>query len=175
MVNLKEQYEQIVKEREKTLNALKELENNEVLKRYLELRKQNENLAIKQLNIYKKLKVEEYDSCNHIWVNVLHDYDSCEGRSDNYYGCIKCGLDQRVFEITSRLRSIDYLTLEQQIMYDYMYGRYVTYKGINTHISCDLDIAREIYSRIKESHDNIDDKSVVELFETELRLVKKKQ
>ena len=171
-VNL--QNKQIEKEREDILKEINELKKNEVIKRFYELQNKNIKLANEQITLYKKLKVKEYDSCNHIWVNTLHDYDSCEGRSDDYYGCIKCGLDQRVFEISSRLGSIDFLTLEQQTMYEYMYGRYVIYKGINTYIECDLDLARNFYAKLKEENKNINDEQVIDLLKNNLKLVKKK-
>ena len=174
MASLKKQYKQIEKEREDILKEINELKKNEVIKRFYELQNKNIKLANEQIILYKKLKVKEYDSCNHIWVNTLHDYFSYEGRSDDYYGCIKCGLDQRVFEIVSRLGSIDYLTLEQQIMYDYMYGHYVTYKGINTHLECDLDLARNFYTKLKEENKDIDDEQVVDLIKNNLKLVKKR-
>ncbi len=168
------EYKQIVEERTKIINKLKELENNEIVKEYLTLQKQERALEIKQLKMYKEEKVKEYDSCNHIWVHVLHDYDSWEGRSYNYYGCIKCGLDQRVFELMDRLRDKDFLSLDQQIMYDYLYGRsfIVTGKGINTHLSCDFNLAKELYTKIKQEYQDIDDETTINIFEKKLKLVK---
>ena len=98
-----------------------------------DLYNKNEQLVCQQKDLYKQMKIDEYSFCNHIWVNTLHDYDSFEGRSYNYHGCIKCGLDQRVFYLSEQYR--------------------------------DLDLAKAIYSKIKEAHPDIDDETARKYFE----------
>lgn len=103
MENLKTKYDQIVLKREELIEQINVLAENESVKKYFELRSQNDELANQQKELYKQIKVEEYSSCNHIWVNTLHNYDSWEGRSYNYCGCIKCGLDKRVFSFNGKV------------------------------------------------------------------------
>lgn len=172
MSTLQEQYAKIVSERKEIITQINELADNEKVKTYFRLCNQNNQLAEQQKDLYKQIKVEEYSSCNHIWVTTLHDYDSFEGRSYNYCGCMKCGLDQRIFNLMENCHKSDYLTLEQQIMYNFMYRS--SYKsGIDTKVLCDLDLAKAIYAKIKEAHPDIDDEIARKYFEIALDNIRK--
>lgn len=171
MEDLKEQYNHIVSERQTIIDQINVLAENETVKEYFALREQNDKLASQQKDLYKQIKVGEYSSCNHIWVNTLHDYDSWEGRSYNYHGCVKCGLDKRVFHLMERFHSPDWLTLDQRIMYDYMKNH--SYKsGIDTNLLCDLDLAKAIYAKIKEVHPDIDDETAVKYLKVALHNIR---
>ena len=171
MENLKDKYNQIISERKKIIDKINVLAENETVKEYFSMRQRNDELAREQKNLYKQIKVGEYSSCNHIWVNTLHDYDSWEGRSYNYHGCVKCGLDKRVFHLMESYHSPDWLTLDQRIMYDFMrnhsYG-----SGIDTNLLCDLDLARAVYSKIKEVHPDIDDETAVKYLKVALHNIR---
>ena len=114
------------------------------------------------------MKIEEYSSCNHIWVNTLQSYDSFEGRSCDYYGCVKCGLDKRVFYLKEKRHYLDLLTLDERIMYNFMLNNSSCYSGINTNLLCHLDLAKAIYAKIKESKPDIDDETAVHYFKIAL-------
>ncbi len=163
MESLNEQYKKVVEEREKLIKQIDDLQKDENVKLYLESISQNNQLIHKQEKLYQKLKTEEYASCNHIWITALHDYDS------NYCGCIKCGLDQIVFRPDCHTY-YHLLTLDQKIMYDFFESndRLALRQGIKTKIFCDLDLAKAIYSRIKNSHPNIDDKTAIKYFKVAL-------
>lgn len=171
MNDLKKQYNQILFERKRLVEQIKDLEKNTKIKKYLKLCSQNDKLAIRQNDLYKQIKVDEYSLCNHIWVNTFHDYDSWEGRSYDYYGCIKCGLDESVFHLMESCCSLDCFSLDQRIMYDFMrnnqYGR-----GICIKILCDLDLAKNIYSKIKETYPDIDNETARRYFEIALEKIK---
>ena len=115
MGNLKAKYDQIISERKDKIEKNNILEKDEKVKQYLLLCKQNKKLANEQADLYKQMKIEEYSSCNHIWVNTLQSYDSFEGRSCDYYGCVKCGLDKRVFYLKEKRHYLDLLTLDERI------------------------------------------------------------
>ena len=157
----------ITSEKERIEEQIHELKNNDVVKRYFDLCNQNEQLAKQQKDLYKQAKVEEYSSCNHIWVNTFHERDSYERRSYNYHGCIKCGLDEKVFYLRDQIYNIDIFTPEQRIMYDFM-QEHSYHNGIVTKIFCNLDLAKAIYSKIKETYPDIDDETAKEYFEIEL-------
>lgn len=53
-------------------------------------------------------------------------------------------------------------------MYDYLRKNNCRIKGIETEIACDLDLAQAIYSKIKEAHPDIDDKTAIKYFEIAL-------
>lgn len=171
MENLKDKYNQVVSERKDIIDKINVLSENETVKEYFSLRQQNDELAHEQNNLYKQIKVGEYSSCNHIWVNTLHDYDSWEGRSYNYHGCVKCGLDKRVFHLMESYHSPDWLTLDQRIMYDFMRNRSYG-SGIDTNLLCDLDLARAVYAKIKEVHPDIDDETAVKYLKVALHNIR---
>lgn len=161
MSKLKQKYDELTEQRKKIIEEIKPLEESETVKRYLELKQQNKDLYNQQLNLYKDIKEEEYTSCEHILVYSKIDYDRFEGRSYKSCGCIKCGLDNSVLDSNS-----EYLSGDRKIMYHYLRKKYLT--GIETKIVCDLDLAQTIYSKIKQAHPNIDDKTAIEYFETAL-------
>lgn len=167
MPNLEEQYNKIISYKKEINAKINGLLNNEKVKEYLELLRQLNKLDEQQKEFYKLIKIKEYSSCNHIWVTALHDYDSIEGRSYNYCGCIKCGLDRKVFHIIENYHNLDWLTFDQRIMYDFMKNNHY-YHGIDTKVQCDLDLAKAIYTKIKEVHPNIDDKTARKYFEIAL-------
>ena len=73
---------------------MNKLRENELVKRYIDLFFENEKLAVKKGNLYRELKLKEYDTCNHIWIISKKEFDVFEGRSFRSYGCVKCGLNQ---------------------------------------------------------------------------------
>lgn len=172
MENLKAKYEQIVSKRKDLTEQIEALAEDEKVKRYFELRSQNNQLARKQNDLYSQIKVIEYSACNHVWVNTLHEYDRYEGRSYNYCGCIKCGLDKRVFRLVESYQGLDGLTLDQVVMYQFMKDGHAYGKGIDTHIMCDLDLARAIYSKIKEVYPDIDDAKAIKYLKVALHNIR---
>lgn len=167
MEDLKSAYEEILTKREGLLKKIKTLSNDEKVKKYFELCKRNESLAKDQKDLYRKIKTKEYATCQHIWVNTLNDYDSFEGRSSSYVGCVKCGLDKRVLYYAARYYDSDLLPFEQKIMYDSLENHRHS-NGTNTHILCDLSLAKAIYVKIKETHPDIDDETSIKYLKAAL-------
>ena len=124
MSELKKEYDEIEKQRVLVVDELKRLENDELVKRYLELEKENHNLYDKQLRLYCSIKKEEYDECKHILVYSKIDYDRDEGRTYRSCGCIKCGLDNSVLG-----EEREWLLTTQKIMYDYLRNNHLNYFG----------------------------------------------
>lgn len=169
--SLKEQYDQIVLEREGIIEQINVLAENEIVKKYFSLREQNNKLSEQQKDLYTRIKVGEYSSCNHIWVNTLCEYDGWEGRSYNYCGCVKCGLDRRVFHLMERYHSLEWLTLDQRIMYYFMKNHSSNF-GIDSNLLCDLDLAKAIYAKIKKVHPDIDDETAVKYLKVALHNIR---
>lgn len=165
MSDLKRKYEELKNQREKTIEELNQLREDDRVKRYIELQSKNENLYNEQIALYQELKKEEYSSCNHILVYSEIDYDRYEGRSYKRCGCIKCGLDGSVSS-----QSREYLPFSQKIMYDYLRKNHL--RGKETSITCDLDLAHAIYSKVKEVHPDIDDDTAIGYFEIALNNIR---
>ena len=164
---LNDKYKKITEQRKNISIELKELLENESVKRYFELCSKDKNLAFRQREVYENIKNEQYLKCNHIWVNTLKDYDSYEGRTETYCGCIKCGLDERVIHMMEYNPDCSALTEDQKIMYKIMNDSYYK-KGINTNVNCNLELAMAIYKRIKEKYPNIQDGLARKYFEIAL-------
>lgn len=170
MENLKEQYDEIVTKRKKIIDQINFLVNDEKVKKYFKLRNENSELAYKEQELYKKLKIADYSSCNHIWVRTL----ICDNGGDTYCGCIKCGLDQTVLRLRYIFDTVDIMSFEQRLMYNFMTDTDVFYdKGIESTSVCDLELAKAIYSRIKEVHPDIDDETARKYFEIALNDIRR--
>ena len=165
MSDLKRKYEELKNQRKKTIEELNKLSEDDRVKRYIELQSKNKTLYNEQIALYQELKKEEYSSCNHILVYSEIDYDRYEGRSHKSCGCIKCGLDGSVSN-----QSREYLPFSQKIMYDYLRKNYL--RGKETNITCDLDLAHAIYSKVKEVHPDIDDDTAIGYFEIALNNIR---
>lgn len=161
MDNLKEEYDEIVNENEEVLDQINVLEQDDKVKKYFELCDLRDKLVDKQKELYNQIKINEYLSCNHIWVRTFIDYE----KNKRYCGCIKCGLNQVVFYLNKLFNAVNMLSLDQQIMFDYMKNNSYM-NGIDTEILCDFDLAKAIYLRIKELYPNLDDETIIKYFET---------
>ncbi len=167
MDNFKEQYDKVIAEKEEVMQQIEELEKDENIRKYIELKERNNELIEQQQELYIPMKNEEYASCKHIWVITSYVSDYFEGRSQNCYGCIKCGLDSKLaFKMLSSYECK--LPLDKKIMKDYFMNNHSWYRGINTHELCDLDLGKAIYLKIKERHPDIDDETAIKYFEVAL-------
>ena len=171
MNDLEEKFHGVVAERGGIVAKINALLETETVKEYLELCEQNEKLFRKQKDLYKKIKVKEYSSCKHIWVNTFF-----AGYKNSYHGCVKCGLDERVLYLAEHCRNLDYLTFEERVMYDFMRDQSndpeEKYLGIDSNLLCDLDLATAIYKKIKEVHPYIDDELAVKYLEASLHKIR---
>jgi len=161
MSDLKKEYDKIIEQRKNIIDQIKQIEETDIVKQYNSLKEQNTELVEKISNLSKKIKIDEYNCCKHILVYSKIDHDRIEGRTYKSHGCIKCGLDNSILD--SRR---EFLPLTKQIMYDYLKNRYL--KGKELNVACDLDLAQAIYSKIKETHPDIDDETAIKYFEIAL-------
>lgn len=106
-----------------------------------------------------------YDSCSHILICSSIDPSSkyLGGYEHRKYGCIKCGLDTKI------LYETHLISLKDKIMKRYL-SEHISdfFKGIETEIICDLNLAKAIYSKIKSAHPNIDDETIIKYIEIAL-------
>ena len=168
---LKQQYENLSVERDKTKDKMRELENINIIVEYNQLCKKLRSLENMLLDCNRNLKFEEYSNCQHILVCTKYEYDGYEGRTYRSYGCIKCGLDESIYD-----ESREILNHEDQIKYDYLKQRYPKLGGQHLDILCDVSLAQLIYSKIKEEYPNLNDKQLIKLFKGDYeRLISEKE
>ena len=155
MRKARETYLNILNVIKKNNQEIEYLKNKEEVKRYLELLQTNLDLEPIRKNAYKEMKLDEYSKCNHIWIII--------STKPEYYGCIKCGLDHRVYNYSNQKE----LSFDEQIMYEYL-DEYISFDGTFTDICCDIDLATTIFQRIKERNPHINDKLALKYFEIAL-------
>lgn len=170
MKSLQEKYEKVLQEITDADAQINALQDDEKVKQYIAMCGQRDRLMHQKEDLYKKVLIDRYSSCNHIWIIASHDYDPIEGRSYDYHGCMKCGLDRTVFQLIENGCSLQLLTPEQRIMYDFMHGRCLGGEIVNT--LCDLELAKTIYAKIKEARPDIDDETAIKYFEVALADIK---
>ena len=152
MNNIKDKYNKLVSDIENVNNELTVLEEDSEVRKYIELKKKSEELYNRKVKLYREFKYDEYNTCNHILISTRVNYDKSSGHFCRSVGCIKCGLDNSVIDCDR-----DLLTEEEKIKYDYLIEYNVKLEGLQTNILCDIDLATEIYCRIKRANPNIDD------------------
>ena len=159
-------YREIVKERKSVDDEIKALEENENVKRYIELCKKRKQLIGTERKTYREMKNTQYLMCNHLWITSRFENDRVECRTYNYFGCIKCGLDQAVFAKVE-FSDEEVLSYEEKIMYNFMTSIYYQ-SGHHIGMACDLELGSAIYKKIKENHPNIIDEDAIKYFERAL-------
>ena len=164
MSDIRKNYEEMLSEMKKINSWLEELMEDKRVQEYLTLDDQRLKLESELSELYTVMKKEEFSKCSHIWIPVSKNVDYYEGRSDIDYGCMKCGLDQRVLSASYP----EFLSVDDKIMYNYLYQHYAIHQGIKSHTVCDLDLARSMYSKIVEYHPDIDDSTALKYFEIAL-------
>lgn len=165
MEDLKKEYEELNTTIVEMNGEIQRLDEDEKVQRYLKLKEDRDVLLNKQLEIEKRLKLDEYKNCDHVYVVSSIDHDYWEGRTYRRYGCIKCGLDYSILDEES-------LSSWDKIMYKYIKSVNFSVIGKKTNIVSDLNLAKGIYARIKENYPNIDDETAIKYLEHALNSIR---
>lgn len=157
MRKAKKEYEELLARRRHIKEQLELLMKDSSIQTYISLCKEDSELKSLQEELYRKMKLEQYAKCKHIWIKVSDRtfYGS--------YGCIKCGLDGRVYDRV-HYKEFD---VDEEIMFDYICDN-PSSKENAIEVLCDLELARAIYAKIKERHPYIDDITARKYFEIAL-------
>lgn len=160
MNELIKQYKELKEQIEGNNWQIELLEKTDLIKRYIRLIKEKNNLIKEQYKLYEQIKTNEYETCNHI---LICDYSEFYSNNITYYfsGCIKCGLENSVLR-----RPINSLNQTQKIMYNYLQNHHLV--GIELDLISDLKLARAIYKKIKQNYPNISDELATKYFEIAL-------
>jgi len=157
MRKAEKEYKKLLEKRKNIKEQLDFLMNDPIMQTYISLCREDSELENLQEELYKKMKLEQYAKCKHIWIKV-----SDKTRYGSY-GCIKCGLDGRVYDCEySRNFGVD-----EEIMFNYICDNPSSKDGA-IEVLCDFELAKAIITRIKEIHPYIDDKTLRKYFEIAL-------
>ena len=167
LVLAKEEYNDKYDEINKKQERIDEVENNELIKEYMELKRtiEDDKRILKQ--DYLNMKKLEYKTCNHVFITSGVSYnDRYSKETYKYAGCIKCGLDTSVLSHRCKCE-------EAEIMLNYLKD-YDLRLIVSMNVPCDLDLACAIYKKIKENHQDIDDMTAFKYFEIALNNMRNK-
>lgn len=163
MEESEKKYKEIVSKRKDVLTELFALEDDEKVKRYLELIELESELKQEENEAYIKVRKKNFKECRHltVYTKVVHDY--IDGKRYSDIGCIKCGIDTSIYDYERK-----FLSPEEQAMYDYLKSYSNVLFNSKPKTTCDLQLGVAIYSKIKERHPDIDDKTAKKYFEIAL-------
>ena len=141
--------EELKKEKEEIINEIASLEETDMIKKYKKLKERKLFLLKEIYELHEKEKMKEYKNCNHVLISTTYSTKM----SPVCYACIKCGLNAKykfynVFEQS-----------EEGIMHRYLIRHGI--KGTIIDRTCDLDLARLIYSKLKEKGLALDDDMLI--------------
>lgn len=168
MENLKSKYDKVVEDRKKVIQELDELKENEFVKRYFELSKIDNKLSIEQHGLYTKIKIEEFSSCDHLWITCEFNVDKIDGHTERFDGCIKCGLNWKIFR--EDYNSLE--TVDERIMHYVLNSDRAIAEGHTLNEFCNLELGKAIYSKIIENNPNIDEETACKYFEIALNNIR---
>lgn len=142
---------------------IENMKKNEFVSRFCALEEKSSVLYQKLASIYIQKKLEEYNSCNHLWVETTG-----ENYNPNYtmsIGCMKCGVDTG---LKKKNKPLEEVSLEEQAIMEYSkVGVNKSYDFVD--IVCDLDLARAIFKRIDEQYPDLDNQTLAKYFLKALR------
>lgn len=163
MIFLDDEYNRVSEELDLIHERTQKLEEDYRVKEYIKLKRDEKILLKEQKRLYKFMKYEEYEKCEHILVYTKISKDH-RGRTQKACGCIKCGLDDRVLR-----NNPDELLYEQQVMFDYFKDKSpLGVKGKESGYACSLPLATALYRKINEAYPDINDKTALKYFEIAL-------
>lgn len=163
MIDLNDELQRTTEGLRSIRESIKVLEEDDIIKRYISLKKDEEILIKEQRRLYRITKFAEYEKCSHILVYTKVTQDQ-RGRIKKCSGCIKCGLEDRdTHNVSGKI------SFKEQVKLDFLKEKSpFGIQGKQTDIECSLSLALSIYSRIKEIHPDIDDKTALKYFEIAL-------
>ena len=167
LTKFKKEYAALITQKDDNIKKMQELLANPVVAEYVNLMSANKKIATDQRWLYMKIKNIEYLNCKHLWINVPNywDFDDEKEEPAVYHACLKCGLNEKV--ILEGKFGTDFYNYEYELMYYFM-QEYNYKHGIVINATVRLDVAREIYSRIKANHPDIEDEQMKKYMEIAL-------
>lgn len=149
---------------------LEKLLQEELVKSYIANVDSASELTNKISKLNLEIKTEEMSECNHIWITseISRFYDGHRTDTDEYFGCVKCGLDTHAQE-----RAYSFGTATDL---DYVMAKVLGHnsrKGISTKIICSLTLARAVYKSLLLNHPDLSDEDFAKYLELEIDMIQK--
>ena len=146
---MKEELEELDSKIDIIRQELDILNNNDVINWYNKLRYKYEDLITLRKEIYKKVKIEEFSNCNHIWVN----------NELNSRYCIKCHLNT-IYNYLELMNN-DNLNEEEKIVFDYLNTLGIDSLKKGVYLDIDKDKALNLYKLINLIYPDASDEIIL--------------
>lgn len=153
----------LLKEYNKLLEEIEIMKKDDSVVKYCCLQEKCKALDEQFRTIYIQKKLQEYNSCNHLWIEMpSEEYSPIYV---NAVGCIKCGVDTG---IRKKKKKMEDMSLEEQAILEY------SKVGINRSLDfvdvvCDLNLGRAIFNKINEQYPCLDNRTLAQYFVTALQ------
>ena len=93
---------------------------------------------------YKNLWFKRFDCCNHFLIISDSEYDKWEGRSYNWWGCIKCGLNNKVTDMCNGYGDLPFNVMQSYFDKKESYNIPGYHSYINLHFRRAKDMCKKI-------------------------------
>ena len=172
LAKLKKDYAALNAQKDNNSKKMQELLAKPAGAEYDNLLSVNRRITSEQRHLYKKIKEIEYLICKHLWVNVPNwDFDNEKEEPAICQVCLKCGLNENV--ILESKNGTYFYNYEDEVMYQFMQSRHYKH-GLVINEIAELDVAKEVYARIKANHLDIEDEQVKKYMEIALHNMNQK-
>lgn len=148
----------------KRMTNLKEDKN---VKKYLKLEEDLEEINSNYDKVLYQHTLKKCECCDHLFVVSEVEEDYCEGRTYYEYGCLKCGIDTHLYELSDIERFKPYI--------EYMRNSHIMPKnntGLYFNSFNDFLDAQKFYL---DNKDKYDDKEIIRLLKKNNRQNKKRK
>ena len=163
----KKDYATLATQKDDNIKKMQDLLANPAVAQYANLLSANKKITGEQRVLYKKIKNIEYQNCQHLWVNVPNwDFSDEQGEPGICQVCLKCGLNENV--ILESKNGTYFYNYEDEVMYQFMQSWHYYKHGLVINEIAELNVAREVYARIKANHLDIEDEQVKKYMEIAL-------
>ena len=163
----KKDYATLATQKDDNIKKIQDLLANPAVAQYANLVSANKKITGEQRVLYKKIKNIEYQNCQHLWVNVPNwDFSDEQGEPVICQVCLKCGLNENV--ILESKNGTYFYNYEDEVMYQFMQSWHYYKHGLVINEIAELNVAREVYARIKANHLDIEDEQVKKYMEIAL-------
>ena len=158
LAKFKKEYATLTTQKDDNTKKMQELLANPAVAEYAYLISANRKIVSEQRRLYKKIKNIEYQNCQHLWVSVPNwDFSDEQEEPVVCQVCLKCGLNENV--ILESKSGTYFYNYADEVMYQFMQN-YHYKQGLVIDEITELDIASEIYSRIKAKYPAIEDEQI---------------
>lgn len=151
----------------KKMTNLKE-DNN--VKKYLKLEEDLEEINSNYDIVLYQHTIKKCECCNHLFVVSGCEEDYYEGRTYYEYGCLKCGIDTHLYELSDIDGFKPYIEYMRKSHIEFKNNTGLYYNNFNDFLD-----ARKLYLELKEKNKDISDKEIIRLLKENNKQNKKRK